>query len=176
MSVGGVNFINNCNTKGDVLNPSNNKINYKETLLQANGKSYLLYTYYQMPALLVVAQNYIRISSVDLYVENNKVYYTLTYRVIGYDPASVQFFDGNTIYAAEIVKSAGCFVTYKIDATNLTAVWPHLKVNGKMWDGKGNQASGNGDVKFTEFKEKSVTLNGRTYTLKAQHDMPSMVV
>lgn len=174
MSVGGVNFINNSNNKGDVLNPSNNKIDYEETLIKANGKSYLLYTYYQMPALLVVAENYIRISSVDLFIENNKVYYTLTYRVIGYDPNSVQFFDSNTIYAAEVIRSAGCFVTYKIDATNLTAIWPHLRVNGKNWDGTGNQPSGNGDVKFTEFKEKTVTLNGKNYTLKNQYDMPSM--
>ena len=127
-----------------------------------------------MPALKVVT-NDLKIQGADLYEENGKAYYTLTYILVGYDPAAFEFFDGSTIYAVESYERNGLKVTFKMDVTNCSAVWPHLRVNGQTWDGASNKADSKGDVKIT-VTTKSITVNGKTYTLKGQYSMPTVVV
>lgn len=109
------------------------------------------------------------IQSADLFVEGEKVYYTLTYTVSGYDPATFEFFDKVTIYDCTY-EADGTTVTFKFDVTNYTeALWPHLRIDGANWDGS------KGDVKVP-VTEKSVELGGKTYTLKNQYEMPTVVV
>jgi hypothetical protein len=121
-----------------------------------------------MPSLIVV-EAVSKVTKADLFVENDRVYYTLTYEVIGYDPATFEFFDGSTIYAYESFSVNGNTVVFKFDITDYTVeVWPHLRIDGTPWNGT------NGDVKV-DTATKSVVLNGRTYTLKEQWDMPSVV-
>lgn len=116
-----------------------------------------------------VAPRAAEITGADLFIENDRVYYTLTYNVNGYDPATFEFFDGSTIYAYESFTVNGNTVVFKFDITDYTKeVWPHLRIDGNPWNGT------NGDVKV-DTATKSVELNGRTYTLKEQWDMPSVI-
>ena len=164
---------NASSSNGDV------KVAITEESVVLNGKVYMMYTYYSMPIIQVVSgSNYMKILGADIYKENNKLYYTLSYRIANYDPSKFEFFDGSTIYAVESYAMNGLTVTFKFNLTDKAAgfnLWPHLRVNGKNWDGATNASSSNGDVKVAVTTE-TITLNGKTYTLKAQYDMPTVVV
>jgi hypothetical protein len=139
------------------------------------GDYYLeLYLAYSMPAIRRVT-NAMSIVGADLIEEDGKIYYTLTYKMIGYDPANVEFFDNGTIYEVVAVEQNGLNYTFKIDPTKYGSIWPHLRVNGQMWDGANNTSSGNGDVKIS-VTEKSITYGGKVYTIKNQYSMPTIVV
>ena len=164
MSLAGKNYVNNANANGDVLGG----ITYEEKTVKHGGKYYQIITEWSMPSLMVV-EAVAKTTKADLFVENDRVYYTLTYTVIGYDPATFEFFDGSTIYAYESFSVNGSTVVFKFDVTDYTVeVWPHLRIDGANWNGT------NGDVKVST-TTKSVELNGRTYTLKEQWGMPTVV-
>ena len=174
MSFAGKKYVNGANANGDIRGGN---LVYKQGSVQANGKTYIIMTNWSMPSLLV-CENYLKIQGADLYEEGGKVYYTLTYHVAGYDPSTFEFFDGNTVYAVESIENDGFVVTFKINVTDMgagAALWPHLKVNGNKWDGANNTSSNNGDVKVSA-TTKTITLDGKTYTLKVQYSMPTVVV
>ena len=165
MSLAGKNYVNGENKNGDVFGSG---ISYEEKSVKHGGKYYQIITEWSMPSLIVV-EAVSKVTKADLFVENDRVYYTLTYEVIGYDPATFEFFDGDFVYAYENFTASGNTVVFKFDITDYTKeVWPHLRIEGNPWNGT------NGDVKV-DTATKSVELNGRTYTLKEQWDMPSVV-
>jgi hypothetical protein len=89
--------------------------------------------------------------------------------VIGYDPATFEFFDGSTIYEYESFTANGSTVVFKFDVTDYAGdLWPHLRIDGVKWDGA------NGDVKV-DTPTKTIEFGGRTYILKEQWDMPTVV-
>ena len=174
MSFAGKKYVNGANANGDIRGGN---LVYKQGSVQANGKTYIIMTNWSMPSLLV-CENYLKIQGADLYEEGGNVYYTLTYHVAGYDPFTFVFFDGDTVYGVESIENDGFVVTFKINVTDMgagAALWPHLKVNGNKWDGANNTSSNNGDVKVSA-ATKTITLDGKTYTLKVQYSMPTVVV
>ena len=165
MSLAGKNYVNNENGNGDVFGSG---ISYEEKIVKHGSKYYQLFTEWSMPSLIVL-EAVANVTKADLFVENNRVYYTLTYNVIGYDPATFEFFDGSTIYEYENYSVNGSTVVFKFDVTDYSGeLWPHLRINGANWDGA------NGDVKV-DVATKTIQHNGRTYILKEQWDMPTVV-
>ena len=165
MSLADKNYVNGKNNAGDVRED----IIFEAGSVKYGDKYYVLSEQYSMPSVSVV-QAVASISSADLIVENDKVYYTLTYEVIGYDPASFEFFDGNTVYPVESIVTNGNYVTFKLNVSdNPVDIWPHLRIEGKNFDGN------KGDVLLT-VATKSVTHGGKVYTLKTQYSMPTLVV
>jgi hypothetical protein len=169
MTCGIAPYGNGSNLNGDVLFSG-----YTSKAVEVNGYWYELFDRYGMPTVTRV-KNDCAIIGADLYEEGGKLYYTLTYRIAGYDPASFEFFDGGTIYEVVDIEQNGIFYTFKIDASKYDAIWPHLRVNGNNWDGAANASSSNGDVKVA-VTTKSVSFGGKTYTLKNQWSMPTIVV
>jgi len=173
VSFAGVKYINGANVNGDILGFA-----FEEKVVNANGKCYMLVTNWNMPSILVAGDNYMKIQGADIYEEDGKLYYTLSYRIANYDPSKFEFFDGTTIYAFESYEMNGLTVTFKFNLSDKAAgfnLWPHLRVNGTNWDGAANVADSKGDVKVSVTTE-TITFNGKTYTLKAQYSMPTVVV
>ena len=165
MSVAGKKYINSENGNGDVFGSG---LSYEEKTVKHGDKYYQLFTEWSMPTLIVL-EAVANVTKADLFVENDRVYYTLTYNVIGYDPATFEFFDGSTIYEYESYSVNGSTVVFKFDVTDYSGeLWPHLRINGANWDGD------KGDVKV-DVATKTIQHNGRTYTLKEQWDMPTVV-
>ena len=126
----------------------------------------------------VVIPDEATIKSADIVVEGDKIYYTLTYNVSGYDPEKFEFFDADTIYEVESIVKDDTTVTFKINITDYTVgttLWPHLRIAGVKWDGLNNTTSSNGDVKVP-VDNKVLEHGGKTYTLMIQWDMPTVVV
>lgn len=165
MSLAGKNYVNGGNKNGDVFGSG---ISYEEKAVKHGGKYYQIMTEWSMPSLIVV-EAVSKVTKADLFVENDRVYYTLTYEVIGYDPATFEFFDGSTIYEYESFTANGSTVVFKFDVTDYAGeLWPHLRIDGVKWDGA------NGDVKV-DTPTKTIEFGGRTYILKEQWDMPTVV-
>ena len=166
MSFAGKNYVNDENLNGDVRGMG---LQYEEKYVKFGDKCYGIVAAYTMPSLVVttaVAQP----TSVDIVEENGSVYYILTYNVIGYDISTFEFFDNATIYVYDTPIVDGNNVTFRFNITDLPVdVWPHLRINGVNWDGD------NGDVKVA-CTTKTIELNGKTYTLKVQYDMPTVVI
>ena len=174
LSFADINYANGSNKNGDVCGGN---LVYNQESINVGDKCYLIFTNYSMPSLSV-CENFMKIQGADIYEEDGKVYYTLTYLVANYDPSTFEFFDGNTIYEVESYSADGALVTFKFNITDKDAgftLWPHLRVNGNKWDGANNTSSSNGDVKVSATTE-TITLNGKTYTLKVQYSMPTVVV
>ena len=176
MSFDGRKYVNGANLNGDVRGLD---FIYDEMVLVANGKSYVIHEYYSMPSLYVKAENYVNIRNADIYEEDGKAYYVLTYLISGYDPASFEFFDKTTVYEVEsIVNNNNGLVTFKFNLTDKNVgyeLWPHLRVNGEMWDGASNTTSSNGDVKIS-VTTKLVTIGEKTYIIRNQYDIPTITV
>jgi hypothetical protein len=134
----------------------------------------MLLNKYSMPSVETAAKHTL-ITGADIIEEDSKVYYTLTYRVVGYELSNLSFYDGTTTYEPAKIVQNGLFYTFKFDATRYNTIWPHLKLNGQLWDGANHKTSTNGDVKFAATNKK-VTFNGKTYELKVQWEMPTVVV
>lgn len=165
MSLAGKNYVNGENKNGDVLGYH---ISYEEKTVNHGSKYYQIITEWNMPSLMVV-QAIAKATKADIFVDNNKVYYTLTFTVIGYDPADFEFFDNDTIYKYESISAQGNTVVFIFNITGNTGeIWPHLRINGVKWDGA------NGDVKV-DTPTKIIEHNGITYVLREQYDMPTMV-
>ncbi len=171
LSFDGKNYVNGSNWNADVYIDD-------EMALAANGKSYVVHEYYSMPSLYVEEENYLNIRGADIYEEDGKAYYTLTYLVSGYDPASFEFFNGSTVYEIESLENNNGLVTFKFDLTDKEIgfeLWPHLKVNGEMWDGANNTTSSNGDVKVS-VTTRLVTIGEKTYIIRNQYSIPTITV
>ena len=151
------------NANGDI------QLSVKDKLVAYGDKYILLTTASSMPIIKVV-DNYLKITGADLVLENDKLYYVLTYTMAGYDPSGIEFFDSSTYEVAE-VKQNGFSYSFKFDAEKYGAITPHLKVNGNKWDSVNNKTSSNGDVIFS-VTTKSITFNGKVYTLQVKWNMP----
>lgn len=165
MSLAGKKYINGENKNGDVLGYD---IIYEEKTVNHGSKYYQIITEWNMPSLMVV-QAVAKVTKADIFVDNDKVYYTLTYTVIGYDPADFEFFDNSTIYRYENISAQGNTVVFIFNITGYTGeIWPHLRINGVNWD------DAKGDVKV-DTPTKTIEHNGILYVLREQYDMPTMV-
>ena len=167
MSFAGKKYVNNANASGDVRDMG---LVVEEQYVQFGDKYFGIISEWSMPTLVVI-QAVSAITSADIVEENGSVYYVLTYNVVGYDPATFEFFDGNTVFPVESYSVDGNNVTFKMNITNVSAgtIWPHLRVNGVNWDGD------KGDVKVA-CETETIELNGKTYTLMVQYEMPTVVV
>ena len=113
---------------------------------------------------------------------NGRVYYVFSGNSVGITSDDLKFFDKAVNFDFTCEFTATTFVL-KIDVTDYEAsdfeggtIYPHLKVNEMNYD---NGANGNGDIRgrgltFTE--GQSVTLNGKTYTIKKAWEMPILVI
>ena len=163
------NYVNGANKNGDVRDGS---LEYELQAVTANGKSYVIFAHYSMPALLV-CENYMKLQGVDIIEEDGTVYYAITYHMAGYDTNAIQIFDGDTVYdIAKIDNKSGVY-TFKIDATNYSSIWPHLKVNGTKWDGANNKSSTDGNVLLT-VDAKSIKHGDINYVLSTKYSMPAL--
>ena len=152
------------NESGDIHYSVNNK------LVEYGDKYILLTNDYSMPIIKVV-ENYLKITGADLVLENDKLYYVLTYTIAGYELSNIQFFDDSTVYEVAEVEQNGFTYSFKIDAEKYGTLYPHLKVNNNKWDSVNNKTSSNGDVIFS-VSTKSITFNGKIYTLQTKWSMP----
>ncbi len=169
LSFAGKNYVNGANANGDVRDGS---LDYDLQAVTANGKSYVIFAHYSMPALLV-CENYMKLQSVDIIEEDGTVYYAITCHMAGYDTDAIQIFDGDTVYdIAKIDNKSGVY-TFKIDATKYSSIWPHLKVNGAKWDGANNKSSTDGNVILT-VDAKSIKHGDINYVLRTQYSMPAL--
>ena len=168
MSFAGHNYVNDENVNGDVRGMG---LEYEEKYVKFGDKYYGIVAEYTMPSL-VVTTAVSQPTSVDIVEENGAVYYVLTYKVIGYDVSTFEFYDNATIYAYETPIVDGNNVTFKFNITDMTDdLWPHLRIDGTPWNGPGQ----NGDVKVA-CTTKTIELNGKTYTLKDQYGLPTVVI
>ena len=149
-----------------------------------NGYSYCIYEWYNMPVVLAVkGEKFIKLNDVLLTVENGKVYYDLSYRVVGYALDSIKIVDGNTDYGAVANPSNAHYVTFRIDITGKAdyEIWPHLEVEGKPWDGVANAESSNGDIKinydYIDYEDQNIAhTDGYRYIMKNAYNMPTVLV
>ena len=169
MAFGVVPYVNGANKNGDVRGET---YVFDELVVAANGKCYAIHEYYSMPSLYITEGTYLNIRGADIYEENGKAYYSFTYLVAGYDPATFEFFDSDTVLAVESINNVNGLVTFKINVTDMsvgTSFYPHLRINGEKWDGA------NGDVKIS-VATKLIVVGEKTYTIKVEYSMPVIAV
>jgi len=115
----------------------------------------------------------------DVVVEGDKVYYVFTGTCVDYTADDIKFFDGNTYYDFTMTFPTLTTFELKIDVTDIssgTTIYPHAMIDDAKYE---NGANSNGDIRgrgLTWTNGKSVTLGGKTYTLKNQWSMPTLVV
>lgn len=115
----------------------------------------------------------------DVVLENEHVYYVFTFTNAIYTVDDYTFFDGDTTYAIASSSTEGDQLTIKIDVTDVAAgtqIYPHLKLKGVNY---ANGENNNGDLLIGTdgyTAGKSVTFNGKSYTLQTSWGMPTMVV
>ena len=111
---------------------------------------------------------YVSVKGADIFVENDRVYYEITYNTT-LDPATFVFFNGSTTYTYESYKVDGTTVVFRFDVTDYTyGLIPHLKINGVYYGHK------SGDVIFKTVTSETFEFNGKTYTLTLYYDMPTL--
>ena len=126
----------------------------------------------------------------DIYVENDKLIYELRFENRGYTAEDYDFFwtAANHIYKGTCTMENEIAI-FKFDATDLIpnesgiAILPHLrltKVDGSV-DMYVNGKNANGDILSTDGSlvyenGKSLTLNGKKYTMKALYEMPALYI
>lgn len=180
-----MNYENGANSNGDIRDNGLTYTNGERVVL--NGKAYTITTNWSMPSLTVSAYDstspICELTGVDLVVEGDKIYYTFTYNNRGYDKSTYEFFDGsNVLDVYEIYEEAKgdniTSLTFKIDVTDMAAgtFYPHLRIDGTNFDGNKGDILINGSSVTDYEAGKSVTLNGKTYTLKTSYNMPTLVV
>lgn len=121
----------------------------------------------------------------NCYVElvDGKVYYVFAGNSTGYEAEDFVIFDGTKELKFTASFTDETFV-FKCDVTDMAAgtFYPHMKVEGNPYNnGKAadTTAGKNGDVLghgLTFTNGQSVTLNGKTYTIKLEWEMPTLVV
>ena len=166
-------YVNGSNTSGDVTG-----VAFEEgKTVVSNGRTYTLATIYSMPVLKVTMNEGTAASatpvSADLVEENGKVYWTFTYKLVGYYPEYLLVFDGSTNYPAEsVVLNADGTVTYKINVTDAAAKihYPHLKVMEATYTGAGHTSAG--DIHAESFPTKSILIGNKEYKMYSKYDMP----
>ena len=166
-------YVNGSNTAGDMTGVS---FDEGQTIV-SNGRTYTLATIYSMPVLQVAMNEGTAASatpvSADLVEENGKVYWTFTYKLVGYYPEYLLVFDGSTNYPAEsVVLNADGTVTYKINVTDAAAKvhYPHLKVMEVTYTGAGHTDAG--DIHAESIPTKSILIGKKEYKVYSKYDMP----
>ena len=115
----------------------------------------------------------------DIVVENDKAYYVIRLKNVGYAVEDYKFFDGSNVYAIADSNFEGETAIIRIDITEIavgTEISPHLSFAGKNYVNGGNW---NGDVLVSEDgyeNGKYVTLNGKKYSLFKNWGMPALKV
>jgi hypothetical protein len=145
-------------------------------------KEYKMVNKWSMPAIEVVdlSDGFVN-TAYDLVEYNGKACLKLTYRCIGYDYTTAEFFDGSKVLPYTAVVD-GAYVTYYIDLTNTVGsdFWCHLRVNGQLWNGKENTTSGDGNIFCPDWTgshsknwvtKKELTVNGQKYVLGVMWSM-----
>ena len=148
-------------------------------VIYLNGTEYWIRNYYGMPTIDVNKSDgkVMAWNGWDLRVENNRVYYVLSYYCVGYDENKDISFDGVPF----TTERNGDIVEFKFDFTDRTSqFWPHLKVKGVFWDGLKDTKCGNnnGDVKHGYYSSnknwnviRTIEHNGKTYKVGIQWQM-----
>lgn len=124
------------------------------------------------------AESGIMVTGADVVSEDDHVYYTFTFGVAGYTAEDFTIFDGSTVYTIASSSVEGNQLTLKIDVTDMAAgqIYPHLRLKGENYNNGSNKA---GDILLAPAgytAGKSVTFNGKSYTLTTAYDMPTLVI
>ncbi len=121
----------------------------------------------------------IKVLKAGVQQEGDKVYYVFSGEAYGYTAEDLIFFDNATMYDL-ITEFTDTTFTFKIDVTLLTpgmTIYPHLRVKGTVYYNGG--ANNNGDIRgngLTFTNGQSVTLNGQTYTIVKEYEMPVLKI
>ena len=169
-------YVNGANTAGDVTD-----VAFEEgKTIVTNGRTFTLSTKYSMPVPLVTMNEGTEASativSADLVEENGQVYWTFTYKLVGYYPEYLLVFDGSNNYFAEsYTENADGTVTLKINVTNAATNkvhYPHLKVMEVVYEGKGGHSTGAADILAPSFPTKSIVIGTKEYKIYSKYSMP----
>ena len=127
----------------------------------------------------------------DLYIENDRVIYELTFENRGYKLEDYDFFWTAAVHTYIGVGTIeNDIAVFKFDATDLLtysttnrAIVPHLRLTKNdgsvnMYD---NGKNANGDILSTDGSlvyenGKSVTLNNKKYYIEAYYEMPTLYI
>ena len=108
---------------------------------------------------------------------DGRVYYVFSGNSTGITADQLEFFDSGKTFDIICEFTYTTFV-FKIDVTDMAAgtIYPHLRIDGMNYE---NGANSNGDIRdlgLTFTDGQSVTLNGKTYTIKKEWSMPTLVI
>ena len=139
-------------------------------------KEYKMSNRYSMPTIEIIDLNDgFTHTGYSLVEEDGKPILLMTYRCVGYDYTTAEFFDGTKVLPYTIT-TEGALVTYHIDLTNTVGgdFYCHLRLEGQLWNGKDNTTSSNGDCLApgwtggstgTWNNQATITVNGQKYNL-----------
>jgi len=149
--------------------------------IDKNGRTYTLATIYSMPVLKVALNEGTEASatpvSADLIEENGQIYWTFTYKLVGYYPEYLRVIDGSAIYTHEsYTENADGTVTLKINVTdaNIKVHYPHLQVMEVLYTGAGHTDAG--DILAPTFPTKSILIGTKEYKIYNKYSMPVLEV
>lgn len=116
----------------------------------------------------------INVLNADIVAENGNVYYEVYANIYGYTVDQLEMSDGGLKYALHSYSVKDGVTTLRYDITREYKLYPHIKVDGKWYVNNKNNA---GDVIASAVQEgKSLSVNGRTYTIGDKYGMPVPLV
>ena len=180
LSIEGVNYSVNGNATGDILC---DYIEYTDgEYVKAGEKMYVIAQSWYMPSLKVIdalsGEALSLIDTATIERIGNKIYWKFQFWCFGYDFSNTTLTiydsdwsfkfgkDGTSLPNNVVIISLLCDVTDKSNGT----YWPHLKIDDTNWGG------GNGDIKGASKDGNIVDLGEKNYQIKAQWEMPSLVI
>ena len=170
-------YVNNKNNVGDVIASAVQE----GKSLSVNGRTFTIGDKYGMPVPLVTMNEGTAASatpvSADLIEENGKVYWTFTYKLVGFYPEYLRIVDGSTVFNWEsFTENADGTVTYKINVTDYAtgSKYPHLQIMETLYTGAGHSSAG--DILAESFPTKSIVIGTKEYKIYNAWSMPAIEI
>lgn len=117
------------------------------------------------------------VTGADIYTENDRLYYTLTFKNNGFTAEDYVFFhDGGIVVNPMKAEEKDGYITFTFDFTDRevgSRFNPHALVGGRVYL---NGANDKGDVRGNQlvFTGKTIELGGKSYKLFANYSMPTV--
>ena len=172
-------YVNDKNNAGDVIAPAVEE----GKSISVNGRTFTIGDKWGMPVPLVTMNEESNASatpvSADLIQENGQIYWTFTYKLVGYYPEYLLVVgDSNVKYAAEsVVENADGTVTLKINVTDIAANkvhYPHLMIMEALYTGAGHTDAG--EIHAETIPTKSILVGTKEYKIYTMYSMPVIEV
>ncbi len=170
-------YVNNKNNAGDVIASAVQE----GKSLSVNGRTFTIGDKWGMPVPMVTMNEGTPASatpvSADLIEENGKVYWTFTYKLVGYYPEYLRIVDGSTVFNWEsFTENADGTVTYKINVTDYETgnKYPHLQIMEVLYTGAGHTDAG--DIHAESFPTKSIVIGTKEYKIYNAWSMPAIEI